>query len=201
MGYSNFLFLKEELSLIAVMLILLVYDLFGSQKSLKYFHPVACVLFLAHTLLNLFPAGTAEAFGGMYVCTPIGSIVKTILNTGTLIVLLQAYNWVNSESVLIRRGEFYLILFSSLLGMYFMISAGNFLLFFIGLETASIPMAVLSAFDKYKPQSAEAGIVALRYFPDLRDGRHTLFCRHTGRHFRESAPIYGLRIFYRGIVF
>ena len=139
MGYSNFLFLKEELSLIAVMLILLVYDLFGSQKSLKYFHPVACVLFLAHTLLNLFPAGTAEAFGGMYVCTPIGSIVKTILNTGTLIVLLQAYNWVNSESVLIRRGEFYLILFSSLLGMYFMISAGNFLLFFIGLETASIP--------------------------------------------------------------
>ena len=157
MGYSNFLFLKEELSLIAVMLILLVYDLFGSQKSLKYFHPVACVLFLAHTLLNLFPAGTAEAFGGMYVCTPIGSIVKTILNTGTLIVLLQAYNWVNSESVLIRRGEFYLILFSSLLGMYFMISAGNFLLFFIGLETASIPMAVLSAFDKYKHQSAEAG--------------------------------------------
>ena len=123
MGYSNFLFLKEELSLIAVMLILLVYDLFGSQKSLKYFHPVACVLFLAHTLLNLFPAGTAEAFGGMYVCTPIGSIVKTILNTGTLIVLLQAYNWVNSESVLIRRGEFYLILFSSLLGMYFMISS------------------------------------------------------------------------------
>ena len=157
MGYSNFLFLKEELSLIAVMLILLVYDLFGSQKSLKYFHPVACVLFLVHTLLNLFPAGTAEAFGGMYVCTPIGSIVKTILNTGTLIVLLQAYNWVNSESVLIRRGEFYLILFSSLLGMYFMISAGNFLLFFIGLETASIPMAVLSAFDKYKHQSAEAG--------------------------------------------
>ena len=81
MGYSNFLFLKEELSLISVMLILLVYDLFGSQKSLKYFHPVACVLFLAHTLLNLFPAGTAEAFGGMYVCTPIGSIVKIMPGT------------------------------------------------------------------------------------------------------------------------
>ena len=70
MGYSNFLFLKEELSLIAVMLILLVYDLFGSQKSLKYFHPVACVLFLAHTLLNLFPAGTAEAFGGVHTYIP-----------------------------------------------------------------------------------------------------------------------------------
>lgn len=157
MGYSNFLLLKEELSLIAVMVILLVYDLFGSKKSLNYFHPVACILFLAHTLLNFFPSASIEAFGGMYVCSEMGAIVKTILNIGTLIVLLQAYNWLNSESVLIRRGEFYLILFSTLLGMYFMISAGNFLLFFIGLETASIPMAVLSAYDKYKHKSAEAG--------------------------------------------
>lgn len=157
MAYSNFLFLKEELSLIAVMLILLVFDLFGSQKSLKYIHPVACILFLAHTLLNFFPREAVEAFGGMYQCTPMGSLVKTILNVGTMIILMQAYNWINSESVIIRRGEFYMILLSSLLGMYFMISAGNFLLFFIGLETASIPMAVLSAFDKYKHQSAEAG--------------------------------------------
>lgn len=157
MDYSNFIFLKEELSLVAVMVILLVYDLFGSGKSLNYFHPVVCVLFLAHTLLNLFPPAASEAFGGMYLCTPMGSIVKTILNVGTLIVLMQSYNWVNSESVIIRRGEFYVILFSTLLGMYFMISAGNFLLFFIGLETASIPMAVLTAFDKYKHKSAEAG--------------------------------------------
>lgn len=157
MDYSNFLFLKEEISLIAVMVILLIYDLFGSKKSLNYFHPVACVLFLAHTLLNFFPVETSEAFGGMFINTPMGSIVKTILNVGTLIVLMQVNNWLNSESVIIRKGEFYFILFSTLLGMYFMISAGNFLMFFIGLETASIPMAVLSAYDKYKHESAEAG--------------------------------------------
>ena len=157
MDYSNFLFLKEEISLIAVMVILLIYDLFGSKKSLNYFHPVACVVFLAHTLLNFFPVETSEAFGGMFINTPMGSIVKTILNVGTLIVLMQVNNWLNSESVIIRKGEFYFILFSTLLGMYFMISAGNFLMFFIGLETASIPMAVLSAYDKYKHESAEAG--------------------------------------------
>ena len=38
-----------------------------------------------------------------------------------------------------------------------MISAGHFLMFFIGLETASIPMAALVAFDKYRHHSAEAG--------------------------------------------
>lgn len=157
MDYSNFLFLKEELSLIAVMIILLVYDLFGSKKSLNYFHPAACILFLAHTLFNFLPTGSAEAFGGMYVVSEIGDVVKTILNIGTLLILMQANNWINSENMLIRRGEFYIILFTSLLGMYFMISAGNFLLFFIGLETASIPMALLSAYDKYKHESAEAG--------------------------------------------
>ena len=41
--------------------------------------------------------------------------------------------------------------------MYFMISAGHFLMFFIGLEMASIPMAALVAFDKYRHHSAEAG--------------------------------------------
>lgn len=157
MDYSNFLYLKEEISLIAVMVLLLIYDLFAPAKSLKYFQPIACLLFLAHILMNIFPGDMAEAFGGMYVCTPMGSIVKTILNIGTLLVFMQANNWLNSETVIIRRSEFYLITLSTLLGMYFMISAGNFLLFFIGLETASIPMATLAAFDKYKHKSAEAG--------------------------------------------
>lgn len=70
---------------------------------------------------------------------------------------MQANNWLSSERTIIRRGEFYMITLATLLGMYFMISAGNFLMFFIGLETASIPLATLAAFDKYKQQSAEAG--------------------------------------------
>lgn len=157
MDYSNFLYLKEELSLIAVMVLLLAYDLFGSKKSMNYFQPVACVLFLIHTVVNLFPGETAYAFGGMYHYHPMGTIVKAILNVGTLIVFLQAHNWLQKEDTVIRRGEFYFLLLSTLLGMYLMISAGNFLLFFIGIETASIPMAALVAFDKYRHQSAEAG--------------------------------------------
>ena len=54
-------------------------------------------------------------------------------------------------------GEFYTLTLSTLLGMYFMVSAGHFLLFFLGLELATVPMACLVAFDKYKGHSAEAG--------------------------------------------
>ena len=53
MDYSNFLMMKEELSLIAVIVVLLLYDLCASKKALRYFQPVACVLVGVHTLLNL----------------------------------------------------------------------------------------------------------------------------------------------------
>jgi NADH-quinone oxidoreductase subunit N len=39
-----------------------------------------------------------------------------------------------------------------------MISAGHFLMFYLGLELASIPIAALAAFERYKNKSAEAGI-------------------------------------------
>ena len=157
MDFTNFLYMKEELSLIAVMVILLLYDVFGSTRSQRHFQLIACILFGLHTIINILPHEASEAFGGMYVYKPMLTIVKSILNIGTLIVFMQAHTWLESEKTVIRRGEFYFLTLSTLLGMYFMMSAGNFLLFFIGLETASIPMAALAAFDKYKRKSAEAG--------------------------------------------
>ena len=93
----------------------------------------------------------------MYHNQPIQSIVKSILSVGTLIVFLMAHEWMRRPDAAIKQGEFYVLTLSTLLGMYFMISAGHFLMFFIGLETASIPMAALVAFDKYRHHSAEAG--------------------------------------------
>lgn len=83
--------------------------------------------------------------------------MKSILSIGTLIVFLMAHEWMRRPDTAIKQGEFYILTLSTLLGMYFMISAGHFLMFFIGLETASIPMAALVAFDKYRHHSAEAG--------------------------------------------
>src|SRR5665647_465176 len=157
MDYSSFLQMKEEFSLLAVMVFLLVYDIFASEKALRYFQPIALVLFAAHTLLNCVPREAFEVAGGMFQYVPMQTYVKTILNIGTIIVLLQAHKFLNEDTNRIKRGEFYFLTFSTLLGMYFMISSGNFLMFFIGLETASIPMATLVAFDKYNRKSAEAG--------------------------------------------
>ena len=163
MDYSQFLLLKEELSLILVIVILFVADLFMSPDAhkndgkpvLNTMLPV--VLLTIHTLITIVPGPVADAFGGMYHNQPIQSIVKSILSIGTVIVFLMAHEWMRRPDTAIKQGEFYILTLSTLLGMYFMISAGHFLMFFIGLETASIPMAALVAFDKYRHHSAEAG--------------------------------------------
>lgn len=163
MDYSQFLYMREELSLIAVLLLLFLADLFmspdahknGGKARLNTMLPV--ILMAIHTAINLIPGTAADAFGGMYHYVPMHTVVKSILNVGTLIVFLMAHEWMKREDTSFKQGEFYVLTLSTLFGMYLMISAGHFLMFFIGLETASIPMAALVAFDKYRHHSAEAG--------------------------------------------
>ena len=154
---SNFLFMRSEVSLLAVILILLLFDLIAGKKGMKYFQPVAIAVFAVHTILNLFPAEAGTAFGGMYEYKPILTALKSVLNIATLIIFLQAKEVFDGQRQSNKRGEFYFLILITLLGMYFMVSSGHFLMFFIGLELASIPLATLAALEKYSKKSAEAG--------------------------------------------
>lgn len=154
---SNFLFMRSEVSLLAVILILLLFDLIAGKKGMKYFQPVAIAVFAVHTILNLFPAEAGAAFGGMYEYKPILTALKSVLNIATLIIFLQAKEVFDGQRQSNKRGEFYFLILITLLGMYFMVSSGHFLMFFIGLELASIPLATLAALEKHSKKSAEAG--------------------------------------------
>ncbi len=162
MDYTQFLCMHEELALLAVIILLFIYDLIvctdrkAGRPRLNTAVPV--VLMAVLTVVNAVPCDqSAEAFGGMYLYTPMMTVMKTILNIGTLVVFLMAHVYLRRDENVVKQGEFYFITLFSVLGMYFMISAGHFLLFFIGLELASVPLAALVAFDKWRFTSAEAG--------------------------------------------
>ena len=158
MDFSNFLMMRQELGLLAIFFILLIYDIFASEtRAMKWFRPLAFGLMALHTALGFLPAPEGTAFGGMYVTSDLTVLMKNILNIGTLIVLLQAASWLRKGATAIREGEFYIITMATLFGMYLMVSAGNFMLLYIGIETASLPAACLAAYNKYKEKSAEAG--------------------------------------------
>ena len=148
--------MQAEISLAIILIVILLADLILKQPNHKALQGLACGLLVVQIVLNIIPV-SGEAFGGMYQTSPMASIMKTVLALGTLLVFMQADSWINREDTRHKAGEFYVLTLSTLVGMYYMISAGSFLLFYVGLELASIPIACLVAFDKYRRQSAEAG--------------------------------------------
>lgn len=157
MNYSQFLNMIPEATLMAILIIVFIADFASSRNSeRKWFNPLVCILMLAQVIINIFPQEPVSAFGGMYVTTSAVNVMKTILAAGTLIVLIQSRKWLSRQDTSFKEGEFYMLTVSTLLGMNMMMSAGHFLMFFLGLEMASVPMACLVALDKYRHNSAEA---------------------------------------------
>ncbi|EKX99641.1 proton-translocating NADH-quinone oxidoreductase, chain [Hoylesella saccharolytica F0055] len=170
LDYSQFFHMMPEVTLMAMLVIVFIIDFATAHKApivitddktapspRPWFNPLVCAFMLIHILLNCCPTEPATAFGGMYATTPMIGVLKTILAFGTLIVFIQARTWLSRPDSTFKEGEFYMLIISTLLGMNMMVSADHFLLFFLGLEMASVPMACLVAFDKYRHNSAEAG--------------------------------------------
>ena len=155
MNYSQFLNMIPEATLMLALVLVFFADfaLYKSERKTFVLGVLTGALLLCQ-LVPCFLAEPATAFGGMYVSSPIVNVMKTILTLGTFIVVVMSQKWMASNTKL--SGEFYMLVLSTLLGMYMMMSAGHFLLFFLGLEMASVPMACLVAFDRYKKKSAEA---------------------------------------------
>ena len=153
--------MHQEIGLLIVFLLVFLFDTFlpkGAQNKLTVF---ATALFGAFTIGSFFlpmHAGQEVAFGGMFVTSSIVMCIKNILNIGLFLVLIQSITWNDSEHQAIRRGEFIELLMLTLFGMYLMVSARHFLVFIIGLETASLPLAALVAFEKNRYESHEAAV-------------------------------------------
>ncbi len=150
-------------SLVAWPVIVFIADFASHGKeSRSWFNPFVSLLLLAAAVLTVgccycdCGCATAELFGGAYVATTANTMMKGILCAGTFIVVLQSKLWLSNADTQKVEGEFYMLTISTLLGMYIMMSAGSFLMFFLGLETASVPLACMVALDKKRKDSAEA---------------------------------------------
>ena len=163
MNYGQFLYMFPECALVVALIIVFAFD-FAMSKSgeLRGDKPNTALGRLTWFMLMsvgfaifsvMRQEDTITAFGGMYVATQAVNVMKMILTFGTFIVVMMADSWVATRQRI--AGEFYMLILSTLLGMFVMMSSGNFLLFFLGLEMASVPMACMVAFDKWKQNSAE----------------------------------------------
>jgi NADH-quinone oxidoreductase subunit N len=205
--------MRHELLLTAVALIILIAEIFGDPKKKQSLISFGVILFSLVTVAGFLPSSVGNLFGGMYVSDAGKLIMKNILNIGVLIILIQSADWLRKEENTDKITEYFILMISTLIGMNFMISAGHFLMFYIGLELATIPIAALAAFDRYKNQSAEAGIklilisalssgVLLYGLSMVYGTTGTLYFKEVADLFRNSnLQILGFLFFFTGMAF
>jgi len=160
MNWSTLLVLRLEVLIALLIVYQLIADI-SEKKNKQSVINVTLILFGGITITGFLPHDNATLFGSMYINDTLRVLLKNILNISTFIILLQSTSWLQKEEHQHKTGAFYLLLFSTLMGMYFMIAAGNFLMLYLGLELATLPLTILAAFDKELRRSAEAGIKLL----------------------------------------
>ena len=159
MNLDSFLLMRHEILLLAITLLLLVGEIFIPKNKKESLVHLAILLFGIHTAVGFLQIEESSLFGGSFQTNNMIHFFKNVLNIGVFILLLQSADWLQEKIVNQNRGtEFFILLFASLLGMYFMISSGDFLLFYIGLELSTLPVAALAAFEVSKRISSEAGV-------------------------------------------
>ena len=154
MDLSFLLAMKFEMVITVIIFILLFIKIDGRMSNPAILNITYLLLFLNFGFGFIYN-NSAEIFNGMFRSTPLLALEKNILNLATLIIALSSYEWLRNHKHL---PEFFMLLLSSLLGMFFMMSSLNLLMFYLGLELSTIPLAALCNFDLHKKISSEAAM-------------------------------------------
>ena len=155
MNYIDFMKMQPEFMLVLGLIIVFFTDFFSHRdgEGRKGLWMLTMFMLMSTISSTLIHNPATSAFGGLYVTSDAVNVMKAILAFGTLIVVIMSNSWIENNKK--NVGEFYMLILSTLLGMFVMMSSGNFLLFFLGLEMASVPLACMVAFDRHRKDSAE----------------------------------------------
>jgi NADH-quinone oxidoreductase subunit N len=148
------LLMKQELTITLIIFILLIAKL-GKDKSNEAFINLANILLFINLVTGFIGSREGMLFNEMFRTNKLMVLEKNILNLAMLIISMQSYNWLKTHK---HVAEFYMLLLSTMLGMFFMISGGNLLMFYLGLELSTIPLAAAANFDLTKKRSSEAAM-------------------------------------------
>lgn len=153
---SEFLLLmKQELLLCGILFITLILKIAENKDSKGQWAGIVNVMLTINLIAGFIGNTTGELFNGLYQVNDLMILEKNMLNLGLLIVSLMAHPCIKTHRHL---PEFYMLMISTIIGMFFMISSGHLLLFYLGLELSTIPMAALANFNLNKGSSSEAGM-------------------------------------------
>ena len=152
-----------EIILTVMGMVILILDALssGARRTLAYGLSLVTLAVLALVSFWQWNMGlVGETFFGMYIADPLAHLLKMASYLSVALTLIYGREYLHSRDML-RGGEFYVLVLFALLGQMVMISAGNFLTIYLGLELMSLALYALVAIRRDHVQSTEA---AMKYF-------------------------------------
>jgi len=150
-----------EMTLLGLTCVVLLADLFvdDEQRVITFWLSIAALLVTAASLVLTAPETRTVIFDGSYVSDPLSQVLKLAAVGVVAVGFLYSRDYLQQNNLF--KGEYYLLGLFGLLGIMVMISANSLLTMYLGLETLSLSLYALVAFDRNDASSAEA---AMKYF-------------------------------------
>jgi len=117
------------------------------------------VLLVFGLWIGLGGNGAREAFGGLFIDDAFARFAKVTILISAAAVLAMSADYMTRRGLL--RFEFPILVTLSVIGMMMMVSAGDLMALYIGLELMSLSLYVVAALRRDSARSSEAG---LKYF-------------------------------------
>ncbi|MCH8335973.1 MAG: NADH-quinone oxidoreductase subunit NuoN [Proteobacteria bacterium] len=161
MIFGEFSAAAPEITLLTLICIVLIADLFvnDEQRIVTFWLSIAALAVTAWALIATAPQSAAIIFDGSYVSDALSQVLKLAAVGVVAVGFLYARDYLQQNDLL--KGEFFLLGLFGLLGIMIMISANSLLTMYLGLETMSLSLYALVAFERNSASAAEA---AMKYF-------------------------------------
>ncbi|NVN86327.1 MAG: NADH-quinone oxidoreductase subunit NuoN [Rhodopseudomonas sp.] len=158
-GYSLLPILPELVLVVGAMLLLLLGAYRGVQTTRLVTTLAICLLVVVGGLELMLPAGKLVTFGGSFIVDDFARYLKILALIGSTVTLILSAEILADPSR--RMFEYSILVLLSSTGMMLLISAGDLIMLYLGLELMSLALYVVAASNREDPKSNEAG---LKYF-------------------------------------
>jgi NADH-quinone oxidoreductase subunit N len=157
---ADLLPLLPELLLVAGAFALLMLDLFIGESRRIVTHLLAILLLLVTAWLAAAGiGGHGTVLGGMFVRDDMADVLKAGACLLTALALVYAWPFLRQRGL--YQGEVAVLMLFAVAGMMLLISAGNLVMVYLGLEMLALCSYALVAIDRDSPVASEA---AIKYF-------------------------------------
>ncbi|MBV9461701.1 MAG: NADH-quinone oxidoreductase subunit NuoN [Bradyrhizobium sp.] len=158
-GYQLLPVMPEIVLALGAMVLLMLGAYRGQGTTLLVTVLAVCLLVLTGVLELTLPAGKLTTFGGSFIVDDFARFLKIVALIGSIATLILSREFLSDPSS--RIFEYSILVLLSTLGMMVLISAGDLIMLYLGLELMSLALYVVAASNRDNAKSTEAG---LKYF-------------------------------------